>query len=281
MVDWLFDKLGLKKKATEWGAATDKPETPALPPANALERTVQDAPPVAARLKRTEEQLRREALQTMAIMEAAREDKGIFCLTLGEGESRGVLLVAPIEGVHGTSVSLATAYRSETTYTATRNDYYLLTAKGPRRVSFHTQYGWGGDSEEQKKERLEYDKKEQKEEERLRAIIDDAIKGNNPNLKDSSFSEWRDSRGRIEFTLDLNSTRSMEDSRRLRRHTEFAPGYHDQFKDTAKAAIVTDDNAVKQALQNSLEKVQAPLQARLDSARAQIKSTTTIRDGLK
>jgi len=100
-------------------------------------------------------------------------------------------------------------------------------------------------------------------------------------MLDSSFSEWRHTSGSVEFTLDLNSLRKMEDPKRLRRHTEFAPGLYDIYRDIAKADIATNENMVNQALQNSLKMVQAPLQARLDSARAQINPTSAFREGLK
>lgn len=213
----------------------------------------------------------------MEIMEAARADKGPFCLTLGEGESRAVLLVAPVEGVEGTSEAPATKYRKAIAYKVKRDDYVLLTANGPRRVSFIT--------EESASNKDQYDaersKKERNEEQRLRRIIDEAIQKGQPNLPDSYFQEYRDAdRKAVEFTLNIESP-DKNPKNKIRRNTRRMTDEYDVWEGTSNAGIVTDENVVRQALQNSLQKVQAPLNAQLASARSQIKVASSIRDGLK
>ena len=244
-------------------------------PANDLEQIAYDAPPVVSQLRKTEDQLRQDALQTMTYLEAAREEKGNFCLTLGGGDKRAILLVAPVEGIKAEDF-VKNGQGAGYTHAVTRTDYVLLTAEGPRRISFSRVDSsplYSGDKLKTRNNSATL------EEERFKGIVDRLVKKGEVDLKYSMYQEWPVGEGDIDFNLSIGIPGSKSDSDKL--HINSRRYKNNDFVNSCISGVITDDVTIAQALKNSLNSVQNPLQARMSDARAQIKSVNTIRQGLK
>lgn len=266
----------LRGKSTEPQAPVIEPDKPSPKPANALEQTVNEALPVPVQLKKTEDQLRQESLQTMTYLEAARKEKGNFCLTLGEGDERAVLLAAPVEGIKVEDF-VKSKGMPDYTYTATRTDYVLLTAKGPRRISF-LQFDPSPLYQEGKLLKSHNDQETQ-EEGKFRKIIDQLVKKGEVNPRNGKYQEWMSGNGDVEVTFSIDIPGSTSSSDNFRRHTTCRR--ENEFVNFNVSGVITDDATPVQALRNSLNSVQSPLQARMASARAQIESVNALKQGLK
>lgn len=235
-------------------------------PLNPLEKQVAEAPPIVAQAKKATEDLKAEALHTMEIMEAARAVKGPFCLTLGEGENRAVLLVAPIEGNVYDAVSPPNENFPERKHRFTYTDYVALTANGPRRFGFKTDVESPLYKGSNKDRLIDSEKKEL---DKFRRFIDGRLESGNVTVKDANYKE-----GETEWSLYIPTLDKTNVSRRTRiSKSEFA---HSEEVD-----VITDPTITSKALDLSLKKVQNPLKAQIADARSQINATTAISTGLK
>lgn len=225
--------------------AQPQPEAP-RPPANELEATVEQAPSVVSELQKTEAQKRQEALATMDMLEAARAEKGNFCVTLGKGEYRALLLVAPTE------TTASQSYYGQPEITKIVSDYYLLTAKGIRRI------------------RLDKDGESQKA---LQHAVDSIVKKQG-FLEDSSFTEGPLGEGKTRYSLNI----PVKD-----RNTAFFLNFDETRYEENEFATITDrkidPDAPRQALERSLEAVQSPIRAQIEGTRAQIQAINNLRAG--
>jgi hypothetical protein len=275
MIDTLLDSIKSKIQPEKTKPITTPVEKVSDTPANALEAAVQQAPSVITELKRNEEQLRQEALNTMQIMEAARVDKGNFCVTLGEGDTRAVLLVAPVVGVRA---FVADSEFPEFSH-ATRADYVLLTANGPRRVSFFS---------EGRKFPPEFLEREREEQAKFQEFIDLATSSKDPmgvNLKNSSFKNSAED-GLVSYNLELKKPGSVPDSKTGKQDSIFRvrgfAGSIDNLPGDGHCIFgVARDEVANQVLKNSLAKVQSPLRSQVESARSQIQTVGVMRQGVK
>ena len=250
------------------------PESPPRP-ANALEQIVHDVPPVVDQLKKTEDQLRQDALQTMAYLEDARQEKGNFCLTLGEGNKRAVFLIAPVEGIKAEDF-VKKGQEAGYTQAVTRTDYVLLTAEGPRRISFSQVDSsplYSGDKLKTRNDWATLQK------ERLKGIVDRLVKKGEVDLKYSMYQEWPFGDGDIDVNLSIDIPGSKLDSDKF--HINTRRYGNKDFVHSSISGIITDDVTPLQALKNSLNSVQSPLQVRIADAQKQIGSVKAIGQSLK
>lgn len=269
----------LRKKSTESSAPAVEPDKSPPKPANILEQTVNDALPIPVQLKKTEDQLRLESLQTMAYLEAAREEKGNFCLTLGEGDERTVLLVAPVEGAKAEDLVKSDFGRADYTFAVTRTDYVLLTARGPRRISFSQT---DPNPLYQGNELKERNEKVTQDEGKFKRIVDQLAKKGEVHLKNSGYSEYRSEYNGMEdvdVDLSIGIPGSTADRDNFKKNTKREG--RAQFSNSNDSGIITDDATPLQAIKNSLNSVQSPLRAKMVDARAQIQSVGAIRQGLE
>ena len=82
------------------------------------------AEPVVSLKTRSEEESRKEMLHTMDQLEEAREQIGNFCMTIGSGEDRAVLLTEPDDSMSNDSEII--------------EKYVVFTAHGPRSITRYT-----------------------------------------------------------------------------------------------------------------------------------------------
>ena len=136
-----------------------------------LQSTVAQSPNVIRDTRSVQEQLKKEALDTIQMMETARGTKGNFCLTLGSGPDRALLFVSP------------------DTTDSSRVDYYLLTAGGMRRLRL-----W-----KQTDPRIPI----------FEQIVHEAV-SSNPNLTTSEYREKISPGGVITYGLNLLSINHPE-----------------------------------------------------------------------
>jgi hypothetical protein len=243
----------------------NKPEAAAPPPLGRLESVVATAPNAVGDLQRAKEQRRKEALAQMDYMEAARKEKGNFCVTIGTpgDPKRAVLLVAPREGIQ---VPVQAGDRPDPAqdFTGTRTDYIMLTAQGPLRLSFNTQ--------------SKHDSVVKYDTERLKALklnIEQAIKSKNPVIANSSFDAYEVASGtKVENHFRFQTSRGEQ----IDTAADYDPG-HDRPDNHIDA--VRDEAVVAQAVQASLQMVQAPIQDQLAGVRNQIKAQAAITKALQ
>jgi len=226
-------------------------------PANDLEKIVQEAPPVVAELKDTEARKREEALKTMGVLEAARADKGNFCITLGEGDSRAVLLSAPVEG--------RTWEGPRGSQKAIFTDYFILTRQGPRRVSFATESSWLKDDEI---------RKQQSDLSHLKAIIAEAQKGN-PVRPNAYFKEYGTEHKEYELEINSVGTLSGQPLNEVKRRN-YASSSDPTMEGSGLVSDVVDNAKVQEALSKSIEQAQSPVATQLENARNQIQTLQEI-----
>ncbi len=272
----MIDFFHREQKTAPQPTNTPTPEAPPKP-LNQLEKQVTEAPSVVVEAKKTEEQLRSEALHTMEIMEAARADKGNFCLTIGEGEKRALLLVAPIEGNVYKTVSPATKYSPESQHSFTYTDYVVLTGKGPRRVGFRTWIDsplYVGSE----KERGLADEKQSAGE--FKSIINECIRTGKVHLKESKYVEEEIGvQKKMQLLLKKPGADPKENG--IERKTLILTDRTSEFDHTKHVDIITDQTLTEKALSQSLKKVQAPIEAQIAATRGQITATAALRNGLK
>lgn len=270
----------LRKKSTEPQEPVIEPDKSPPKPENVLEQTVNEALPIPVQLKKTEDQLRQESLRTMGFLEAAREEKGNFCLTLGEGDKRAVLLVAPVKGVKTEDFIKGEDGLADFTFAVTRTDYVLLTAEGPRRISFSQADDpnplYQGNKLKERNEKATQD------EGKFNGIVNQLSKKGQVNLINSGYQEYRseyNGRESVDVTLSIGIPGSTADQDNFRRRTKREE--KDKFSKSNNSGVITDDATSLQAIKNSLDSVQSPLQAKMADTRAQIQSVSAIRQGLK
>jgi len=236
--------------------------------AQGVKKVVQEANPTKLKEQQAKEQLRREMLATMTEMELARERVGQYCVTIGDGSTRAVLLVGPqtlIDHISG----IGSDYRSESDIT--HRVYVFATQDGFRALNYTTDVNnqvveglssTGPLSPEKvaaiKKKSEEWVASGRKQEGEMRSFINRAIDGKLPEEAEPRLKLYE-------------STQSLVIDKRRDPYC---------YGDTKALQVVTDGSFVMQALSSSIKEVQQGHQSSLDRAAQAVQTAGSVRGAI-
>jgi len=249
----------------EAGLAPDQRPVPETSAKTRAEAIVQQAPDVIPHLQQVTEQKEADARTTIEMLEKARADKGNFCVTLGTGEKRAVILVTPLEGrtVQKKDQHLDTDYDCK--------DYYLITPHGPRRISLVSEFRSGVE---------QVAKDDKKYLAGLELALENAVKGNGV-IEAAEFNDYGvSSTGTHEMSLKMPVPTMFGGKEKEKIY--ISSNYRDdQYKkDEYRIAPVREEAVIEQAVKASLEQTQSPIQIQIANARGEIAAMQGVRKGL-
>lgn len=254
---------GIEAAIPMGGVKQEKPQ-----PKTGVETIVQQAPQVLPQLEQVTHQKEAEARQTIDMLEKARAEKGNFCVTLGTGPDRAVVLTAPTTREWKAEID---SYGAHYKYDETFTDYVLITPKGPRRVSFLTEVREGN---------KEFIGKAQKSMGLLKEALGTAARGNGVIERARYWeSVFQDN---TSMTLDIprpdrKPTDRTDEERDLYHSTDYKLN---GYEGASKVGPITDEAIVEQAVRASLEQTQSPIKAQITQVRGEIGALQGVRKGL-